>query len=48
MPTWKGDNANSETGNIMKTKSEELDPTAITFTGTINLRVNHPPIIKAP
>jgi hypothetical protein len=36
---WKSDNENNETGNIIKIKSEELDPTAITFTGTINLKV---------
>jgi hypothetical protein len=46
MSTWKSDNENNGTGNNITIKSEELDPITTTFTGTINLKVNRPPVIK--
>jgi hypothetical protein len=47
MPTWKNDNENNATGNIIKITSDtKLDPTTITFTGTISLRASRPTAIK--
>jgi hypothetical protein len=46
MPTWKSDNENNGTGNNITIKSKELDPITTTFTGTINLKVDRPPMNK--
>jgi hypothetical protein len=40
---WKSDSANNVTGNNITIKSEESDPTVLTFTGSINLKVNERP-----
>jgi hypothetical protein len=45
---WKSDNVSNETGNNITIKSEELDPTVLRSSGTINLnvRVKPQPVIN--
>jgi hypothetical protein len=40
---WKSDNVSNETGNNITIKSEELDPTVLRSSGTINLNVRVKP-----
>jgi hypothetical protein len=40
---WKSDNVSNETGNNITIKSEELAPTVLRSSGTINLNVRVKP-----